>query len=144
MSLTRSGHKLRCAPEGWIGQLQPGRDAPTGGSFGVDAEALIEASRLAVSPEVDPDAVGLDFSAAVPHQRPAPSGRHRRQAAAPSRELELTVLEERDDHVDPDTTDDPRVIGASPAGLVDIVTGDVLEVTGNRIEPEPPARVHVG
>jgi hypothetical protein len=59
----------------------------------------------------DPDAVGLDSSAAVPYQRPAPSGRHRRLAAAPSRELELTVLEERDDHVDPDTTDGPQVIG---------------------------------
>jgi len=93
---------------------------------------------------VDPDAVGVDFSAAVPHQRPAPSGRHRRQAAAPGRELELTVLEERDDHVDLDATDDPQVIGASPAGVVDVVTGDILEVARDRIEPEPPARVHVG
>jgi len=51
----------------------------------------------------------------VPHQRPAPSGRHRRQAAEPSRQLERTVLEERDDHVDPDPRDDPQVGGTSPA-----------------------------
>ena len=37
-----------------------------------------------------------------------------------------------------------RCVGHAPAGLLDIVDRDVLEEPGDRVEPQAPARVHVG
>jgi hypothetical protein len=93
---------------------------------------------------MNPDAVGLDPAAAVAGERRPPSRGGRADAAPPRDELDFSVVEEGRDDVDHVSPDDPEVLGRAPPRLGDIVGGHVLQIPGDRVEPQPPRRVHVG
>ena len=97
-----------------VGQPELGRDVAARRSVGVHAEVL-DADRPLFGVEVDPDAVDLDAAAGVALHRPPPAGRDRRHAAAPGRQLDLGVADERLDHVDADAAHEPQVLRQPPA-----------------------------
>ena len=119
------------------------RDAPLRG-FRVVVEAHADPGGARVRPEVNPRAVDLDRPAGIAGERPAPTGRERRDAAAPRHDVDEVVGEERCEHVDPHGAEDPQVVGGAPVRLEDVVDRSVLEIARDGVESEPAGRVRVG
>ena len=116
---------------------------PVAGGFAVGAE-VADPRRPLARVQVDPHAVHLDAAACIARQRPPPSGRDRRYAAAPGGQLDLAVAGERLVDVDANAAHEPEMLGDPPPRLGDIVDGDVLEKASDRVEPQPPGLIHVG
>ena len=100
--------------------------------------------RALIRPEVDPRGVELHAAASVAGERQPPGRGDRRACARPRSQLDPVVLERRRLHVDPDAADDPEVAGRAPAGLVDVVDRDVLEVARDRVQAQAAVRRAVG
>jgi hypothetical protein len=116
---------------------------PAGGRLCVDAEVLdARWSRLDI--EVNPHAVDLDAATGITGHRPSPAGCDGSNPAAPGRQRDFAVPEERPDDIEADGADEPEVIRCPPAGLLNVVDGHVLKKASDRIETDAAMSVHVG